>query len=347
MIKQIAVERTLLAAWQSITPLFMQKHGSELVPLLQAYEAHRTEMVRLLDKHYTDKLFTKRDRSKLEDILGTMSDDLVTEQSDDELKHIFEKYNDIDFDSVRAEQNDMMRVAMEEILGKELSDDFDPNSPEQIQQHIEAAMRAEDEARQAFQDSQAKRKKSAKTLEKEARQADEAQHATQSLREVYRKLAGALHPDREQDDDEKVRKTALMQRVNAAYGKNDLLQLLELQLEIEQIDPAQLNTLSDERLKHYNRILKEQLAELRAEIDDIEFSFKMDFNIPPFQPLSPTELIPTLERDIADFKLSIEQIKAQLIEFENPKAVKTWLKNYRQAKQPSNLEDIFMDEIRF
>ena len=50
---------------------------------------------------------------------------------------------------------------------------------------------------------------------------------SQSIREVYRKLAGALHPDRESDPQERERKTALMQRVNQAYAKNNLLQLLD------------------------------------------------------------------------------------------------------------------------
>ncbi len=45
-----------------------------------------------------------------------------------------------------------------------------------------------------------------------------------------------LHPDREPDEAERVRKTELMQRVNEAYSKKDLLQLVALQLEIEQID---------------------------------------------------------------------------------------------------------------
>jgi hypothetical protein len=47
-------------------------------------------------------------------------------------------------------------------------------------------------------------------------------------------LVAALHPDREPDEQERKRKTELMQRVNTSYGKKYLLLLLELQLEIEQ-----------------------------------------------------------------------------------------------------------------
>ena len=73
-------------------------------------------------------------------------------------------------------------------------------------------------------------------MAQEVRQQELVQDASRSLRAVYRQLASALHPDREQDERERQRKTRLMQRVNVAYGKQDLLQLLTLQLEIEQID---------------------------------------------------------------------------------------------------------------
>ena len=54
-----------------------------------------------------------------------------------------------------------------------------------------------------------------------------ALEASQSVRDVYRKLVSALHPDREADGAERERKTALMQRANQAYERNDLLELLD------------------------------------------------------------------------------------------------------------------------
>ena len=59
-----------------------------------------------------------------------------------------------------------------------------------------------------------------------------------AVREIFRKLASALHPDRETDPGERARKTALMQRANVAYAANDLLGLLELQFEVDQIDAS-------------------------------------------------------------------------------------------------------------
>ena len=78
-----------------------------------------------------------------------------------------------------------------------------------------------------------------------------------------------------------------MQRVNQAYDKNNLLQLLELQLELEHIDQSAIDNISEDRLKHYNKILKDQLAELEQEIVHVEGGFRAQFGISPFVEVSP------------------------------------------------------------
>jgi len=93
-----------------------------------------------------------------------------------------------------------------------------------------------------------------------------AQGASRAMREVFRKLASELHPDREPDPDERVRKTVLMQRVNQAYAAGDLLALLELQLSIEQIDASTLAGIAQDRLAHYNHVLEAQLQSLQDEL---------------------------------------------------------------------------------
>jgi hypothetical protein len=79
---------------------------------------------------------------------------------------------------------------------------------------------------------------------------------SQSVRDIYRKLASVLHPDRETDPTERERKTALIQRANQAYGRNDLLELLTLQIETEQIDAGALADIPEARLRHYNDVLQ-------------------------------------------------------------------------------------------
>src|SRR5260370_34474944 len=98
----------------------------------------------------------------------------------------------------------------------------------------------ENQAREA---RRAKRKKTPRQLAAEAREQVEQAELSLSIREVYRKLASALHPDREPDPQERERKTPLMPRANQPDGKNSLLQLLQLQLELEYIDQSAINNI--------------------------------------------------------------------------------------------------------
>jgi len=186
------------------------------------------------------------------------------------------------------------------------------------------------QAEQARQEAKrTKRKKSVKQLEKEAREKEEAQQVSKSIQEVFRKLVTVLHPDREPDEAERERKTKLMQRVNEAYGKKDLLQLLALQLEIEQIDQSQINTIAEDKLKHFNKILQDQLDELEQEIHEVEFPFRMQLNTPPYSELTPEQVLKALSRDIKGLQQIIKDTEKDLKDFQNPENLKAVLKNYR------------------
>ena len=74
--------------------------------------------------------------------------------------------------------------------------------------------------------------------------------------------------------------------------------LLQLQLEIEQIDLEHIAGLSEERLKHYNRVLAEQLKELQQEVNDVETHFLMEFGLDPYQRLKPAGLMRDLRADL-------------------------------------------------
>ena len=101
--------------------------------------------------------------------------------------------------------------------------------------------------------------KSRKATAKEMRQAAEEARLKQSVRDVFRKPASVLHPDRETDPAERHRKNALMQRANVAYAADDLLGLLELQFEIAQVDEGSLDLQGEEQIKQYNKLLTRQL----------------------------------------------------------------------------------------
>ncbi|MFI3137599.1 MAG: hypothetical protein QX197_12565, partial [Methylococcaceae bacterium] len=138
--------------------------------------------------------------------------------------------------------------------------------------------------------------------------------------------------------------TELMQRVNIAYAKKDLLLLLELQLEIEQIDPEHLSQIADSRLKYFNKILKEQLSELNQETQHIESMFKLNLSMPFYAQLTPKQLLTGLAKDIQELQSEISAIQNELELFHNPASLKAWLKRY---KIPKNTEHDDFDDLFF
>jgi len=329
-IRQIEKRRKRLRAWESVTPVFQQQYVNELLPLEQTASALQIRMVHCLDRAY--ERLTKAERRKVALVIVDLAGDLIGEDDGEgeSLKTIFDKYSPTSYDSQVAAEVDGMKFMFETVFGVDLGDDLDLSSPEDLLQragaHFQQAQ-TEWDAQNAERDARrAKRKKSSRQQAAEARAQEQQAKINLSIREVYRKLASELHPDRETDAQERERKTRLMQRVNEAYQKNNLLQLLELQLELEHIDQHALNSMSEERLKHYNVILKEQIRELDQEILHVESAFRHAYGIDPFEPVSPDTVLRNLAGDLKELQLNIRTLEQDLLAFEDIKNLKLWLK---------------------
>lgn len=336
LVKKIDARRASLAAWQEILPAYQKKYASELAPLIEASLDLQADLVRRLDRASDQKGLTKTERSKIGSLICEMAGSLAATRDDDELKNIYNKHSGSDLDAEEAAALQGMKAMLEDVIGVELGDDFDMGSPEDFLRHAQARLQeqqAQFEAeRQTDEERRAKRKKTAKEIAREEKQRAEDQQSSQSIRELYRKLASALHPDREPDPQERERKTALMQRINQAYEQKNLLLLLELQLELEHIDQATINNITAGRLKHYNKILKEQLNELEHEIFHTEDRFRMQFGLSPYARPSPGTAMRNLAAEIVSAQHAIRELKDGLLVFDDIKKIKAWLKEMRLPK---------------
>jgi len=329
LIKQIENRRKRLADWETATTQFQTRYAGEFVPLERTSTALQIRLVRSLDLAYEHEGLTKPERRKISARIIDLAGNLVNE--DASLKAIYNKYSGTDFDREAALQAAEMKSRLEAALGIDLGDDAALHSHEALLQrawaHIEqqaakkAALASKREARRAA------REKSPKQLAAEAREQEEQAQVSLSIREVYRKLASALHPDRETDPQERDRKTRLMQRVNEAYDKNNLLHLLELQLELEHIDQRAINHLSDARLTHYNQILKDQVRELDRQIHRLEMTFRHTYGYHRFGALSPDAVLQKLSTDIDALHQAIRNIEQDLAACEDIKPLRRMLKS--------------------
>jgi hypothetical protein len=160
----------------------------------------------------------------------------------------------------------------------------------------------------------------------------------QSLREIYRRLASAIHPDREHDPQRRAEKTELMQTINRAYAANDLLSLLELQLELLSEEVAHRQT-GTQRLREYNKLLSEQLSRLRAELQELQADFQMEYGLAPTGVLSGNTLRQQLKREARGLRGEIARQRELLQIFSTKTGARKWLRERRRLVRLDPGED--------
>ncbi|MDP1693375.1 MAG: J domain-containing protein [Burkholderiaceae bacterium] len=344
LVRKIEQARAELLAWQEQAPLFAQAHDQRMRPLQGEYAACQQAMVRKLDAMLARTGWTKAQRGTMCQILCSVAGQLLEDEQTDAglataIKALYDKHADIDFDTENRESIAAMKNLLETITGVDLGD-------EALETEEGLFARTQERLRAKVQDDKRDppprpARPSAAARRREA----EAEQATQSMREVYRKLASALHPDRAADGPDRVARTALMQRVNQAYDAKDLLALFALQLEIEQVDMEHLARATAECAQHYNRVLADQLAALQAQIQARRAVFYMDFEIDPFLRLNPHKLGMLLEREASALRAMIAGARRDLRQLDDPASAKRWLK--RMHRQQQSLDTVLPFDFPF
>ncbi|MFZ1341867.1 hypothetical protein [Thiothrix eikelboomii] len=335
LIKNINKQRKLLLEWQEAMTQCQQQAVEKLEPLRKELGEYQAQLVLLLDQQFDSHKFTKNQQEKMCDLILELADVLIVEHQRVDLKPLFDKYSTESFDQLDQASDglalDMLKELLEQQFGMTIDEaDLDVHDiqatldrlNQQFEQQVE-----QQEAQRATQ--RPKSRKSAKQVAKAAEETAEVENVSKSIQAVFRQLSSALHPDRELDPVERVRKTELMQQVTVAYSKKDLLKLLELQLVVEQIDQIQLDAIADTRLKHYNQVLESQLNELKAELAQQEMLGRDMISAPPFMPIVPKHLMTTLKYDIQGLRETILNVQRDLREFQDVKQLKAWLKDYQ------------------
>ncbi|UPG94752.1 hypothetical protein [Luteibacter aegosomatissinici] len=329
LVTRIRERRATLAAWEAYRVEFNRKYNGELVPRRQKLDEVRSRLIHRLDQSHDMRELTKAERGIVAELITHFADQVLMWVDDPVVAEIHGRYSA----SARADEASIpadQKTALHQMPVVDPTEAADASSPEEtmrrIQEQLDQQERSEDQQRQAREDAQAGRRKAQgqKATRKRA-QAEEAE-AHVSLREVYRKLVSALHPDREADPVERGRKAALMQRVNRAYAGRSLLELLEIQLELEHIDQAAIDSVSAERLKRWNAVLKEQLRELDKELVEVDSEFQMRCGLKPAGTTSPKIIKRALNEYLADVNRFIQLFERDLRVFDDVERLKPWLR---------------------
>lgn len=346
IVKRIEAARALLAAWEAQLPVYVQGHVARVLPLQQQLADAQLRMLRRLDEWSAVRGgpkqggWTRPLRQTMSRVICEVAAHLINNERTppalaDELKALHDRHADVDYDEQERESMAMMKTMLETVSGVDLGDEaFESEEAlllharrrlhEQAEAGAEAADPAETDAWAGMD------RRSARAAERrQAKEAQQAQEASQSVREVFRKLASALHPDRADDEADRAHRTAMMQRVNEAYAKNDLLTLFALQLEIEQIDAEHLARATAERAAQYNRVLAEQLQALEAQVQAREIGFRSDFGVDPQRRIDPQRLAALLAQQVATWRGAVAEAESDLRLVQTLPGARRWLEQMR------------------
>ncbi|HET7505727.1 MAG TPA: J domain-containing protein [Kofleriaceae bacterium] len=337
LIKKVAQLKGRLQAWAHARPEIHRALG-ELHRLSGEHRAAVGELIRVLDRMYADRSLTKSERAQVRALLCELAYDVLQGGGSDDLKAIYNKHTRGDFDaevaSHRALHAQVMKSVLEDSLGMDFGD-ADISSLDELERATMAQLdeleREEAARHQAAQARRARRKKSARQLADEARRTAETAQVGKTLQDVYRKLAMLLHPDHEQDPVERARKTSLMQEVNIAYERKDLLGLLELRLRFERVDEAQRHAVAEDRLAHFNTLLAEQVRQLQQELADIEEPWRLELDPSPRVKLTPDRILAAVRADLRQLATTIGHVQHDRERFTDPRQLKAWLRAARAA----------------
>jgi hypothetical protein len=344
LIAQIEALRQSVQQWRDYGSVYQQRYQNEIAPLNQQLRGARIALVRLLDQSMNSRELSKKQRDKVRDILLGELSQLLEHSTDAELLQLHDKHSDVSFEERQQEDMEVVQAMASEVFGVQLDPEQSAASPDELMDLIAEQMDASAQAEPP--PSSKARKKSAKAAARDAAREKAEHNAKQSIREIYRKLVSELHPDREPDADERARKTELMQQVNRAYKARDLLGLLELQLRIEQIGPDSLAGLAQERLRHYNFVLKEQVQRLQEEQMQLMDPFLLMMGARASRGLSTDDVQRAMDADIREMKAGLKHLKADLVSFRDIRYLKASLRDYRigQADEDDEL-DVMLAEL--
>jgi hypothetical protein len=325
--EQIDKASARLAAWHANIPPFIEARQARIVPMAIAMQPLQMTWLRELDRVIGERGWKKKERATLKDTLveGALLLQEAQAEPDPEVDALLNKHSEDPFmgDHLPGDHEATLDM-IQEITGIDLSDIPADCTKDELIAHLQQKAQAQ-QAQEAAHASDSDTAQAKRPSKAQARKEAEAELTRQSLRDIYRKLVSALHPDREPDPVKKEARTALMQRVNQAYDQQDLLALLNLQLEIAQINTDDLAATAPQRLKLYNKALADQLADIQQQIKHIDYQFHMDFGVPFDTALHPDKLVKVLDRMAMDIQRARIALERDLIIFKDRTATRRWV----------------------
>lgn len=305
------------ALHQSVTPL--QKRQAQCM----------REMALSLDVRLQGKLLSALQRKTAQQIVCSLALALAQDGHAD-MVALHDRHNPRSLAQLDQDHADELRAQIEAALGEPLEAAHEGASADELLHEGMARLR------QSVQDEQARRREAAdqrKARKKPGATKSKAQvqldDAETTLRSLFRQLASALHPDREPDVQARLHKTALMSEANAAYGRKDLVALMQIQQRATLADPDAAARLSDEKLAALTLLLKQQVADLERERAGRHDQLATEFDLPFGFGVTPKTLQMVLNEQVFELEDALNHMARDLARVQDDAELKRWLTEQR------------------
>ena len=339
LVANIERKREELRQWHAYQQRYNQRITTEVEPVRLELLEQQRQMAVLIDELLSQRGLSRVERAKLRDILMSLLDAVLSAGHDETLAVLRKKHTSPSTRQDQRLQMELTESLLTDVLGLDVDENHGASTVEELLDHAHRKMEQRARSQRADErESGPRARRSAAEDAVRAQRDQAAKEVNPSLREVFRKLVSALHPDREPDPTERARKDQLMRRVNQAYDANDLLTLLGLQLEIEQIDAAHLASTSAERLAHYNQVLREQLTRLEAELASAIQPFQECMDHWSGRALTVAGVDRQLSKDIAQLQEAVRELTQDQAIFRDPARLRARLRQYELDDEPGELE---------
>jgi hypothetical protein len=323
-------------------------HIQALREWVQQARVHRKSLLLFVHERLQTTDFTDRQQRMARGLVRGLIDQLAA-SADPQVQALSDLYvSEEDTQEAAEEQAEaarQLRERIEEALGQPLNKPSQYQTPEEMMQAGMRQWQQQQEANEAKKNA----KRTARKAEKQAKKKNAAAEkgdvpaamlreldAKSAIRTIFRQLASALHPDREPDEQERLRKTGLMSEVNAAYEKNDLTTLLRLQMQVTQGSPQSTAGMADDKLMAMSVLLKEQVSALEDDLDQLQSRLSRELCVPVRADADEAVLAQSLQRLQADQRHIAESLESDLRRIQNDAELKRWLKEQWQLAKATS-----------
>lgn len=344
------LEKKLISTEQLLN-IKLDYYVKYIIPIDNKINEYNLEFIKSLnDCRLQKSSFTKGERAKIKDILMENLYSYISLKGknniDDFTKNLYKELHGVSIDFHAEESFEQSK--------KDLEDEFARNGFDINLDDLKSDMTQEEifnkfnEMRESFHEkfsnqNKKARPKSKKQLEKEKKEKEIEEVKNRSIGTIYKQLAKILHPDLELDEDLKIEKQEYMKQLNVAYKNKDIHTLLKLEmLWINKVENSKGN-LTEDMLKIYIEVLKEQVKQLENNEQEILFHprYQVLHNVVNFS----TQIKLVKMDDIKKkYELELIQLEKSIANLKSTKfvtEVKKIIKSREEEDFYSNLFDIF------